>query len=143
MTLADLAFITLAAVSFADAATPNLEWDRSTLPRVEIREQKETAAFYCKSPRGCERGTIYISPDIDLTTVRGRSTLVHEAVHFLQDKNNLPYKWSHKPNGAGDPIPCNNWERKAYEVQNMFLAWSQADVHVPQEKIELYSCRED
>lgn len=68
-------------------------------PKVRILSDKEYIKEYCRVFKECHmanaseaiyhNATLYFRDDIDLNTPYGIGTVIHETVHYIQDKHNL------------------------------------------------------
>ena len=124
---------TLAEDSLHESTTEMLLWikartpydpamiDGLPSPRVKIRSREFFERIACHgSKRGCHRiawysggDTIFLRDDIDPSDLEGASFLLHELVHYVQERS--------------DKFPeenqCNRFrrEREAYDLQKVYL----------------------
>jgi hypothetical protein len=90
-------------------------------PRVKIRSHAFFDKVACHgSKRGCHRiawynggDTIFLRNDIDLSRLEGTGLLLHEVVHYVQERSDK---------FAGEN-QCNRFmrEREAYDLQKLYL----------------------
>ena len=90
-------------------------------PRVKIRSHAFFEKIACHgSKRGCHRiawynggDTIFLRDDIDLSRLEGTGLLLHEVVHYVQERSDK---------FAGEN-QCNRFrrEREAYDLQKLYL----------------------
>ncbi len=99
----------------------NTEIDIHTPPEVVVLSSEELNAKYGSPVHALyahHEAIIYLSEDIDLSTIQGASVLLHELVHHYQNVS-----------GAMDGYNCaRESERLAYETQRLYLQRNQVEL---------------
>lgn len=111
------------------------------LPDIEYVSSEYIESHFCDSTKDChveamyvpgpgdvvQSGTVYILDQFeDSKTVYTASIIVHEFVHYLQDRGGM----------ISTDITCEQWwnnERNAYRVQALFLKKHHAIVFISRE----------
>jgi hypothetical protein len=95
--------------------------DALQAPKVKIRSQQFFEQFACRGgKRDCHRiawyngdNTIYLRDDIDPSSVEGAGFLLHEVVHYVQERSDKFLEMNE----------CDRFrrEKEAYDLQKIYL----------------------
>lgn len=137
----DLAALVVWALTFASNAS-GLDWPGAPTPYVKQADKGECRLTYDDSvadysPR---TNTICLGKGLDPRSPRGKSTLIHEAVHFLQDLHKVPHIRCVDPR-SGRYIG-STWEKEAYRVQDTYRLPRGLGSAVSPQQLAVLTCAE-
>lgn len=99
----------------------NAEMEIAHAPEVVVKSSEELAQEYGAPVWALyshRTSTVYLSDQVDLSSIRGASILLHELVHHYQNVS-----------GAMDSYSCiRESERLAYETQRIYLESNGAEL---------------